>query len=631
MKTNNKNNKEKKKVTKPQRSKGYRAAMVILPMVAVALVAVIVFLVMNMPEGVEVTLRPVRETSFEVQSTQHAPAATAEQVSLEESQTKQKGKAPQVIEVKSHKYSRTELNELLQMGMGLPKTARGADIPKLVNKTGDTVPTWSMETTVPTEAPTAAPSETANQETAATEVTEGQNTSATNEVETTVPSVRVVIGENPIPSGTVETTPQELTSESSEVANSETPESSETELAVSSEPAELEESEALSEEIPSEEVPAEEIPSDEIPAEEVPAEEIPAEEGADYSDFYATDVPMYVMGNIVNVRADADMNSEVFTEVTTGDVVHEIERNGSWSRVRLADGFEGYIFSNLLSINYVAPVENEYLVYDPVLPAEGEEDPGMDEAELPPGAEGEVDPGLGEEVPEEPAYDLTGFAPHEQVLYSMHSAVNIRSGPSTDSPIVGTLYYGDSVTTSAYNGGWFEILYNGGVAYVHGENLQEEEISADELTGQVVHQDVEHEVVQPDIPAADLAGGGAVVNLAMQHLGKAYVLGGTGPDAFDCSGLVYSVYQAMGVSLGRTTYDQVYNGVGVPFGYKDYSNLVPGDILLFGEGTNVYHAGLYIGGGQMLHAGTPETGVVIDDLNMDFWASRLAHVRRIFY
>ena len=92
-----------------------------------------------------------------------------------------------------------------------------------------------------------------------------------------------------------------------------------------------------------------------------------------------------------------------------------------------------------------------------------------------------------------------------------------------------------------------------------------------------------------------------VVLLALQHLGKRYVLGTEGPDTFDCSGLVYYVYGQVGIRLPRITFDQVSCGRAVL-----QSDLAPGDLVFFrGNG----HVGLYAGGGWFIHA--PHSGDVV--------------------
>ena len=97
------------------------------------------------------------------------------------------------------------------------------------------------------------------------------------------------------------------------------------------------------------------------------------------------------------------------------------------------------------------------------------------------------------------------------------------------------------------------------------------------------------------------ATGNSIVDYAYQFLGTPYVWAGTSPSGFDCSGFTQYVFRnAAGVSLPRTTYEQI--NVGTPVAYSD---LQPGDLVFPHTG----HVGIYVGNGQMIHA--PSTGDVI--------------------
>jgi cell wall-associated NlpC family hydrolase len=84
--------------------------------------------------------------------------------------------------------------------------------------------------------------------------------------------------------------------------------------------------------------------------------------------------------------------------------------------------------------------------------------------------------------------------------------------------------------------------------------------------------------------------------------GTSYVLGANGPDAWDCSSFTQAAYRAAGVSLGRTTWDQMVQGQQVSLGDRR-----PGDLIFWGD----YHVAIYLGNGMIADAGNPRSGVTV--------------------
>lgn len=96
-----------------------------------------------------------------------------------------------------------------------------------------------------------------------------------------------------------------------------------------------------------------------------------------------------------------------------------------------------------------------------------------------------------------------------------------------------------------------------------------------------------------------------LAKLISQELGKPYQWGGTGPDGYDCSGLVYSLYGKLGIALPRVSRSQAEVGV-----YVSKDELAYGDLLFFArDGKNINHVGIYIGNGMFVHS--PESGDVV--------------------
>jgi cell wall-associated NlpC family hydrolase len=99
-----------------------------------------------------------------------------------------------------------------------------------------------------------------------------------------------------------------------------------------------------------------------------------------------------------------------------------------------------------------------------------------------------------------------------------------------------------------------------------------------------------------------------------------YVWGGSSPAGFDCSGLVSYVYSQLGVSLPHYTVSQWNATTPIPT-----SELQPGDLVFF---DGLGHVGIYIGGGQFIHA--PHTGTVVQIAGLSgYWASHLDGARRV--
>ncbi|AKU35195.1 NlpC/P60 family protein [Lacticaseibacillus paracasei] len=103
--------------------------------------------------------------------------------------------------------------------------------------------------------------------------------------------------------------------------------------------------------------------------------------------------------------------------------------------------------------------------------------------------------------------------------------------------------------------------------------------------------------------------GGSIASNAAKYIGVPYVYGGTSPSGFDCSGLIYYAAKEAGINLPRTSQAQSTLG-----SYVSVSDLQAGDLVFWGGVGSAYHVGIYIGGGQYLHAPAPGQSVTIQSM-----------------
>jgi hypothetical protein len=123
------------------------------------------------------------------------------------------------------------------------------------------------------------------------------------------------------------------------------------------------------------------------------------------------------------------------------------------------------------------------------------------------------------------------------------------------------------------------------------------------------------------------SSGQEIASFAQQYVGYPYAYAGEGPYAFDCSGFTKFVVQnTLGIDITHDMFTQI--GMGQSVGMNE---LQPGDLVFFANTfrPGLSHAGIYIGGGQFVHAENESTGVRISDLNSDYYGSRWAGGTRL--
>ena len=206
-------------------------------------------------------------------------------------------------------------------------------------------------------------------------------------------------------------------------------------------------------------------------------------------------------------------------------------------------------------------------------------------------------------------------------LYATEN-LNVRSDQSATSSKLGILSKGEKVT-GIDKGEWVEFTFNGKTGYVIKSYLSAtkpaaEQPKANNNSGNSTPAKTEKQSYSSDIDK--------VVEVALAQVGKPYIWASANPNiGFDCSGLVYYVYKQVGISLNRTSYTQINNGVSV-----DSKDLRKGDLVFFNNGGGrISHVGIYIGNNQFVHASSPGTGVIVSKLFGSYFGNTYVGARRI--
>lgn len=187
------------------------------------------------------------------------------------------------------------------------------------------------------------------------------------------------------------------------------------------------------------------------------------------------------------------------------------------------------------------------------------------------------------------------------VAISNDDGLNVRDGASLDSAVLTQILKGEELEYVETVGEWVKVSIDGDEAYIFGEyvDVQDKLDTAITMTELLYGQGVSDVRVE-------------LVEYAKQFLGNRYVYGGSSlTKGTDCSGFTMSVYKKFGVKLSHHAATQAREGTKI-----SADQLQPGDLVFYSNSRgNINHVALYIGGGQVIHASSPKTGIKISKYN----------------
>ncbi|HEX9062928.1 MAG TPA: SH3 domain-containing C40 family peptidase [Clostridia bacterium] len=207
--------------------------------------------------------------------------------------------------------------------------------------------------------------------------------------------------------------------------------------------------------------------------------------------------------------------------------------------------------------------------------------------------------------------------------------VNVRSKPSTEARVLEKAEKGDSVSILDEADGWYRVSIDGTKGWVSSSFVKlsgSKSGSGSKSSKAKTSTSLSSRGSSEDVPQSP--NGSNIVAYAKKFIGVRYVYGASSPSGFDCSGFTSYVYRHFGIYLERVAADQSRQGQHI-----DKSNLSPGDLVFFdtnGGHNYVNHAGIYIGGGNFIHASSGSAhSVTISSLNDSFYENAYMTARRI--
>ena len=285
----------------------------------------------------------------------------------------------------------------------------------------------------------------------------------------------------------------------------------------------------------------------------------------------------------LNIRSDANEDSEVLATAHEKDELEVVAWDGDWMKVALGGDIYGYV-----NAYYV-----DYKTYYPTAETIEEEQARLSaEQEAAEAADYEVSDDTAETLPEETYEEPTvdDSSDTEEASYPDDSdETTWTEAPATDE----TVWTEAPAETEAPETE---------APYTEAPETEAPYTEAPETEAPYTEA--------PETEAPSTSGvGQQIADFAVQYVGNPYVWGGTSlTEGADCSGFVQTVFANFGLYLSRTAESQSYGGTSISL-----DNLQPGDLLFYNSTGSIDHVAIYIGGGQIVHAANSRSGIIISN------------------
>ena len=285
----------------------------------------------------------------------------------------------------------------------------------------------------------------------------------------------------------------------------------------------------------------------------------------------------------LNIRSDANEDSEVLATAHEKDELEVVAWDGDWMKVALGGDVYGYV-----NAYYV-----DYKTYYPTAETIEEEQARLSaEQEAAEATDYEVSDDTAETLPEETYEEPTvddSYDTEEASYPDDSDETTWTEAPATDE----TVWTEAPAETEAPETE---------APYTEAPETEAPYTEAPETEAPYTEA--------PETEAPSTSGvGQQIADFAVQYVGNPYVWGGTSlTEGADCSGFVQTVFANFGLYLSRTAESQSYGGTSISL-----DNLQPGDLLFYNSTGSIDHVAIYIGGGQIVHAANSRSGIIISN------------------
>ena len=321
----------------------------------------------------------------------------------------------------------------------------------------------------------------------------------------------------------------------------------------------------------------------------------------------------------LNIRSDANEDSEVLATAHEKDELEVVAWDGDWMKVALGGDVYGYV-----NAYYV-----DYKTYYPTAETIEEEQARLSaEQKAAEAADYEVSDDTAETLPEETCEEPTvdDSSDTEEVSYpddsdettwteapatdeTVWTEAPETEAPYTEAPETEAPYTEAPETEAPYT----EAPAETEAPYTEAPETEAPYTEAPAETEAPYTEAPETEAPYTEAPETEAPStsgvGQQIADFAVQYVGNPYVWGGTSlTEGADCSGFVQTVFANFGLYLSRTAESQSYGGTSISL-----DNLQPGDLLFYNSTGSIDHVAIYIGGGQIVHAANSRSGIIISN------------------